>query len=73
MWYNWFIMAKLDLDTLLKYANQWVGFTSNRSKIIASGKTILDVNQQLEKLKIKDAIVTYILPPDQYVAPLCQF
>lgn len=63
----------MTIDTLLKYANQWVGLTANRSKVIASGKTILDVNQQLRKLKIKDAIVTYILPSDQYVAPLCQF
>lgn len=65
-------MAKLDLKTFLKYANQWVGLTKDRSKIIASGKTLLDVNKQLEKLKIKDAIVTYILPADHYIAPLCQ-
>ena len=67
------IMTKLDLKTFLKYANQWVGLSADRSKVIASGKTLLDVNEQLMKLKIKDAIVTYILPADQYIAPLCQY
>ena len=63
----------MTIDDFLKYANQWVGFTADRTEIIASGKTMLDVSKQLEKLKVKDAIVTYILPSDQYVAPLCQF
>lgn len=63
---------KLDLDTLLKYANQWVGLTANRTSVIASGKSIIDVNKQLEKLNVKDAVITYVLPSDQYVAPLCQ-
>ncbi len=62
-------MAKLDLKTLLQYANQWVGMTEDRSKIIVSGKTLTAVNEQLKKLKIKDAIVTFILPPDHYLAP----
>ncbi len=66
-------MNKLDLEILLKYASQWVGLNPSRSKIIASGKSLIEVNEQLKKLKIKDAIITYVMPPDYYVAPLCQF
>lgn len=66
-------MAKFDLETLLKYVNQWVGLNSDRSKIIASSSSIIGVHKKLKKLKVRDAIITYVMPPDQYLAPLCQF
>lgn len=66
-------MTKIDLKTFLKYANQWIGLSSDRSKVIASGNSLMEVNEQLKKLKVKDPIVTYVMPPDQYIAPICQF
>lgn len=41
-------MAKLDLKTLLKYVNKWIGLSSDRSKIVASSDSIIEVDKQLK-------------------------
>jgi len=66
-------VRKIDLKTLIKYTDKWIGLSPDRSKIITSGNSLLEVNKKLEKLSIKDAIVTYVIPADHYAAPLCQY
>jgi len=45
----------------------------DNSDILASGKSIEEVEQKLKKQKIKGATLTFLTPPDKYISPLCQF
>lgn len=58
------------LKQLLKYQNKWVALNKTRTKIIASGSSIKDIEKAIESLKIKDVIVTRVLPQDRLYAPI---
>lgn len=58
-------MKKVDIKILARYENQYVGISEDSSKIFASGKTIKTVENKLEKLEIKDAVIRYIPPVDK--------
>ena len=55
-------------NILFPYERKWVALSSNRSKVIMSGPNLKEVTN---KLKDKDAIITYVLPFDGYYSPLC--
>ena len=40
--------------------------------ILTSGKTIKEVEKELKRKNIKDAIITYISPVDKSFSPICQ-
>lgn len=57
------------VNPLIPFENQWVAFTPDRKRVIASGATIKELDRQLTKLKNKDAILTKVLPFDQVFSP----
>lgn len=66
-------MKRLDLKTLLKHTEKWIATKDGYRDVLASGSSIEEVEQKLEKEKIKGATLTYITSPDKYISPLCRF
>ena len=56
--------------TLLSNQNKWVAVSFDRSDILATGKSIKEVEDKLVKLSSKNAIITFIPPADKYISPL---
>lgn len=54
-----------------KYTNKWVAFNKDETKILASGKTIKDVEKKLDKIDEHASVITYILPMDRTFSPAC--
>lgn len=52
------------------YQNKWIALSSDRANIVASGKTIKEVQKKLNS-KDQDIIITYVLPFNSYYSPLC--
>jgi len=52
---------------LLDYENKWVALS--KDKVIASGKTIQQVQKKLEKIKDKSAILLKVLPFNATYSP----
>jgi len=64
-------MIDNDLKQLLKYSDKYVAYVGKYLNIIASGKTMNEVEKKLKNKKIKDATITYIPPKDKSFTPLC--
>lgn len=62
-------MTKDLLKELLKYQNKWVALNEARTKILASGSTIKEIEKKIAQIKEKNVVVTYILPQDRLYAP----
>ena len=56
--------------TLLSNQNKWVAISSDRSDVLATGKSIKEVEDKLVKLSFEDAIITFVPPADKYISPL---
>lgn len=59
----------MNVDLVLPYQNKWVAITPDNTKVLASGKTYKEVDMELKKKKIKDAILSFILPFDKSYSP----
>lgn len=64
-------MTKDLLKKLLKYQNKWVALDEARTKILATGSTISEVEKKIARLQKKNVIVTHVLPQDRLYAPHC--
>ena len=64
-------MKTLKLEELAKYADQYIALSEDKSKILASAKTIEALNKKLEKIKVKDTILHYVSPLDSSLSLLC--
>lgn len=64
-------MKNLDLKEIAKYANQYVATSSDSLRIYASGKTVSQVEEQLEAQNITDAVIGFIPSLDKAISPLC--
>lgn len=62
-------MSKDFLKKLLNYQNKWVALNEGRTKILASGSTIKEVERKISRLQQKNVVVTHILPQDRLYAP----
>ncbi len=62
-------MNKAYKKTLLSNQNNWIAVSSDKSKILASGKSIQEVEKKLGKLDIKDAVITFVPPANRYLSP----
>lgn len=60
----------MDKKTLLSNQNKWIAIASDKSNILASGKSIKDVEDELIKMKIDDAVITFVPPANKYISPL---
>ena len=54
---------------LLPYENKWVALTTDRKKVVASGRTIKELDKNLIKQRIKNVVLTKVLPFDQVLSP----
>lgn len=62
---------KLDINKLAKFENQYVAFTFDKSKVLASGPTIKEVEKKLKTNNISDIVISYVPPLSKYIAPIC--
>lgn len=67
-WYNK-IMNRAYEKALLSNQNKWIAVSSGKSKILASGKSIQEVEKKLGKLDAKDAVITFVPPANRYLSP----
>lgn len=65
-------MKTISLKMFSKYENQYIALSEDKTKILSSGKTIKEVEERLEKMKIKEAIIDFIPPLDASLSLLCQ-
>lgn len=63
------MMNKTYEKALLSNQNKWIAVSSGKSKIIASGKSIQEVEKKLSKLDVKDVVITFVPPADRYLSP----
>jgi hypothetical protein len=62
-------MKKIIRNPLIPFENKWVALTTDRKKVVASGRTIKELDKNLIKQKIKDVVLTKVLPFDQALSP----
>lgn len=59
-------MAKISAATMKKYSNQWVAFSPDYKRVLASGTKLVDVDRQVGS---KKAVFMRMLP-DVFLAPV---
>ena len=64
-------MKKATLKEIAQFEGQYIALTNQRSKVLAFGKTIKELEKNLKKLKIKDATIEYVVPINTALSPLC--
>lgn len=53
---------------LLDYENKWVALTPDREKVVASARSIEQLEKKVKRLKNQDAIFTYVPPFDRILS-----
>ncbi len=59
------------LEELAKYSDQFIALSEDRNKIFASAKTIKQLEQKLDKIKIAGIIIHYVHPIDKALTLVC--
>lgn len=62
-------MTKAYEKTLLLNQNKWIAVSPDKSTVLASGRSIKEVEKKLVALHTKDAIITYVPPSTKYLSP----
>ena len=62
-------MKKIISNPLIPFENKWVALTTDRKKVVASGRTIKELDKNLIKQRIKNVVLTKVLPFDQVLSP----
>lgn len=62
-------MDKKKIDILLKHSDEYIAYIGDRFNVLASGKTIKEVETELKKKKILEAVITYIPPLGKSFSP----
>lgn len=65
-------MKKIDVDKIIENQKKYIVLTKDKSDILVSAASIQKVEKKLEKLGIKDVVITYVPPVDKYLSPLCR-
>ena len=65
-------MININVKKIVQNQNKYVVLTKDKSDILISGSSIKEIEKKLEKLDIKDAVITYIPPVDGYLSPPCR-
>lgn len=63
------MMNKAYERTLLANQNKWIATSSSKSKILASGNSIQEVEKKLDQLDAKDVVITFVPPANRYLSP----
>lgn len=61
----------MNIQQLAKYINKWVAISTDGSKILASGDSIVEVEKQLKQKKVKEAkaVIQYVISPKVSLSP----
>ncbi|OGV94737.1 hypothetical protein A3A66_01915 [Microgenomates group bacterium RIFCSPLOWO2_01_FULL_46_13] len=62
-------MIKKIKNPLISYENKWIALSSDKKRVIASGKTIETVEKKLAKAKNSEAILMKVLPFETVYSP----
>lgn len=54
---------------LIPYQNQWVAVTKDRKKVLTFAKDAKSLNNKLQKIKLKEVIMMYVLPMSKSYSP----
>lgn len=63
------MMNKTYEKALLSNQNKWIAVSFDKSKILASGKSIQEVEKKLGKLDARDVVITFVPPANRYLSP----
>lgn len=58
-----------NLTELIKYVNKWVAIIPKTNEVVASGNSVREVEQKVSKKHLKEAVITFVTPPDMSLAP----
>ena len=64
-------MQKVSIEELAQFEDQYIALSEDRSKVLASGKTIKDLEANLKKLGIKEAVIEFVEPAKAFLSPVC--
>lgn len=56
-------------NILLPYENKWVALSPEGDKVVAWGKSVIEVDRKLKKKKDNEAVLMKVLPFDRYLSP----
>lgn len=68
-------MKTISIEELAKYSNNYIALTLERTSIVASGKTIQDIENKLKELNLsqdENIVIEFVEPTDMYISPSCQ-
>lgn len=65
-------IIKRNINKLAQFENQYVAFSFDKSKMLASGTTIKEVEEKLKTFNNPDIVISYVPPIGKYIAPICQ-
>ncbi len=65
-------MNSLNPTDFITYQNQWIATSPKDSRVLTSAPTLKEIEKKLMEIKNKDAVLTYITPPDKFLSPLCR-
>ena len=55
--------ANMNSKLLIKYVNKWIALTADRKKVLASAKSIDELEKKVDKMQAKtDVIYHHVLP-----------
>lgn len=54
---------------LKKFQNKWVAFNEDKSEVVISGESMLEVDNKLQEKKLKASSISYIIPFDVLYSP----
>lgn len=62
-------MNRINTKALLANQNKWIAISPNRSSILAADKSIKELEVKLNKMRIKDATISFVPPANKYLSP----
>lgn len=57
------------INPLIPFENMWVALSVDRKRVVASGKTIKELEKKMDKIGNCEVIFTKVLPFDQFYSP----
>lgn len=62
-------MNRINTKALLANQNKWIAISPNKSSILAADKSIKELEAKLNKMRIKDATISFVPPANKYLSP----
>jgi len=65
-------MSKKITNPMIPFENMWVALTPDSRGVIASGRTIKELEKKVDKIGNHEAVFTKVLPFGQFYSPQCE-